>query len=177
MRKMHWSALLLLLMHAPLVLAQATPAPAPKLDPSNTAWMITASVLVLWLGGRMVLAGTLTVGTLVSFLLYAGQAAQSVGGIGQLWSMYQEATGAAGRVFEILNARPNLRDPDQPRAMPSPVPSSGTRAPSSRARRCRISGYDDSPSPTRGEGNECNGLPHPVKYPRRRASPSCRRDE
>ena len=83
--------------------------------------MLAASVVVLWIGGRMVLAGTLTVGTLVSFLLYAGQAAQSVGGIGQLWSLYQEATGAAGRVFEILNARPKLRDPDQPRALPVPV--------------------------------------------------------
>lgn len=82
---------------------------------------LAASVLVVWVGGRMVLAGVLTVGTLVSFLLYAGQAAGSVGGIGQLWSMYQEATGAAGRVFEILNARPNLRDPDEPRALPSPV--------------------------------------------------------
>jgi subfamily B ATP-binding cassette protein MsbA len=80
-----------------------------------------AAVLVLWLGGRMVLAGTLTVGTLVSFLLYAGQAANTVGGIGELWSMYQEATGAAGRVFEILNARPKLRDPDHPLPLPAPV--------------------------------------------------------
>ena len=82
---------------------------------------LAASVLVLWLGGRMVLAGTLTVGTLVSFLLYAGQAAQSVGGIGHLWSAYQEATGAAGRVFQILDARPNLRDPDHPKSLPHPV--------------------------------------------------------
>jgi subfamily B ATP-binding cassette protein MsbA len=83
--------------------------------------VLSASVLVLWLGGRMVLAGTLSPGTLVSFLLYAGSAAGAVGGIGQLWGMYLEATGAAGRVFEILAARPNLRDPDQPKALPRPV--------------------------------------------------------
>jgi subfamily B ATP-binding cassette protein MsbA len=35
--------------------------------------------------------------------------------------MYQEATGAAGRVFEILNARPKLRDADHPLALPVPV--------------------------------------------------------
>ncbi|HEX8692091.1 MAG TPA: ABC transporter transmembrane domain-containing protein [Longimicrobium sp.] len=81
----------------------------------------SASVLVLWVGGKMVLAGELTAGTLVSFLLYAGYAASSVGGIGQLWSAYQEATGAAGRVFEILNARPRLRDPDRPVPLPQPV--------------------------------------------------------
>ncbi|HEX8906201.1 MAG TPA: ABC transporter transmembrane domain-containing protein [Longimicrobiaceae bacterium] len=89
----------------------------------NNFAVFSASVLVLWLGGRMVLAGTLTPGTLVSFLLYAGSAAGAVGGIGQLWGMYLEATGAAGRVFEILGARPNLRDPDHPR--PLPVPARG----------------------------------------------------
>jgi subfamily B ATP-binding cassette protein MsbA len=69
----------------------------------------------------MVLGGTLTPGTLVSFLLYAGSAAGAVGGIGQLWGMYLEAIGAAGRVFEILEARPKLRDPDVPKALPVPV--------------------------------------------------------
>ena len=38
----------LLAMYAPAVLAQA-PAAAPKIDPANTAWMITASVLVLFM--------------------------------------------------------------------------------------------------------------------------------
>src|SRR3989337_4202708 len=37
--------LLLLLLNAPLALA----AEPPKLDPANTAWMITASVLVLFM--------------------------------------------------------------------------------------------------------------------------------
>jgi subfamily B ATP-binding cassette protein MsbA len=87
----------------------------------NSFAVFGASVLVLWLGGRMVLGGTLTPGTLVSFLLYAGSAAGAVGGIGQLWGMYLEAIGAAGRVFEILEARPKLRDPDVPKALPVPV--------------------------------------------------------
>jgi ammonium transporter, Amt family len=38
----------LLLAYAPAVLAQA-PAAAPKIDPANTAWMLTASVLVLFM--------------------------------------------------------------------------------------------------------------------------------
>jgi subfamily B ATP-binding cassette protein MsbA len=82
---------------------------------------LAASVLVLWLGGKMVLAGELTAGTLVTFLLYAASVASSVGGIGHLWSAYQEATGAAGRVFEILGSTPALRDPDRPVALPRPV--------------------------------------------------------
>jgi subfamily B ATP-binding cassette protein MsbA len=78
-------------------------------------------VVVLWVGGQMVLDGRLTAGTLVGFLLYSMTAAGAVSGIGQLWGAYQEATGAASRVFEILNARPNLRDPDRPAALPRPV--------------------------------------------------------
>ncbi|HEU4556860.1 MAG TPA: ABC transporter transmembrane domain-containing protein, partial [Longimicrobium sp.] len=87
----------------------------------TTLTVFAASVLVLWLGGRMVMEGTLSSGALVSFLLYAGTAAGAVSGIGQLWQLYIEAMGAAGRVFQILNARPNLRDPDRPRALSQPV--------------------------------------------------------
>src|SRR5687768_17618863 len=38
----------LLLAYAPAVLAQA-PAAAPKIDPANTAWMLTSAVLVLFM--------------------------------------------------------------------------------------------------------------------------------
>src|SRR5687768_6808780 len=38
----------LLLAYAPAVLAQA-PAAAPKVDPANTAWMLTSAVLVLFM--------------------------------------------------------------------------------------------------------------------------------
>jgi subfamily B ATP-binding cassette protein MsbA len=82
---------------------------------------LSASVLVLWVGGRMVVAGQLTAGTLVSFLLYSAMAAGAVGSLGGLWSAYQEAIGAAGRVFELLGARPKLRDPDAPATLPRPV--------------------------------------------------------
>ncbi len=80
-----------------------------------------ASVVVLWLGGRMVLAGELTAGTLVTFLLYSGMVATSVGSLGGLWSAYMEATGAAGRVFELLGAKPKLRDAENPKPLPEPV--------------------------------------------------------
>ena len=82
---------------------------------------LSASVLVLWVGGRMVLSGTLTAGTLVSFLLYSAMAANAVGALGGLWSAYQEAVGAAGRVFELLRSRPRLRDADRPATLPRPV--------------------------------------------------------
>ena len=82
---------------------------------------LSASVLVLWVGGRMVVAGQLTAGTLVSFILYSAMAASAVGSLGGLWSAYQEAVGASGRVFELLRSRPHLRDPDAPAPLPRPI--------------------------------------------------------
>src|SRR5215510_9476298 len=47
MKFLHRDVLLaIMLVHAPTVLAQATP---PKLDAADTAWMLTASVLVLFM--------------------------------------------------------------------------------------------------------------------------------
>jgi Amt family ammonium transporter len=43
------AVLLTLLIQAPAVIAQAAPPAAPKLDPANTAWMLTAAVLVLFM--------------------------------------------------------------------------------------------------------------------------------
>ncbi|HET6763933.1 MAG TPA: ABC transporter transmembrane domain-containing protein, partial [Longimicrobiaceae bacterium] len=82
---------------------------------------LSGSVLVLWMGGRMVLRGDLTAGTLVTFLLYSAMVANAFGAVGQLWSMYQEATGAASRVFEIMGATPSLRDPENPKPLPAQV--------------------------------------------------------
>jgi len=57
-------------------------------------------VAVLWQGGRLVLNGTLTAGALVSFLLYALYVAGAVGSLASLFGAYQEAVGAARRVFD-----------------------------------------------------------------------------
>ena len=76
-------------------------------------------VFVLWQGGLLVLAGELTAGALVSFLLYTITIAASIGALATSFSSYQEAVGAADRVFEILEMTPGIADP------PSPVRLSG----------------------------------------------------
>jgi subfamily B ATP-binding cassette protein MsbA len=78
-------------------------------------------VVVLWQGGRMVLAGTLTAGALVSFLLYAMYVAGAVGSLASLFGAYQEAVGAAKRVFELLETKPVVQDPASPKHLPVPV--------------------------------------------------------
>ena len=77
-------------------------------------------VAVLWQGGRLVLAGALTPGALVSFLLYAITVAAAVGALASLFGSYQDAVGAARRVFELLNERPTVAEPDNPKTLPRP---------------------------------------------------------
>jgi subfamily B ATP-binding cassette protein MsbA len=78
-------------------------------------------VAVLWQGGRLVLDGSLTAGALVSFLLYALYVAGAVGSLASLFGAYQEAVGAARRVFDLLEARSSVQDPVRPTMLPRPL--------------------------------------------------------
>ncbi|HEX6669836.1 MAG TPA: ABC transporter transmembrane domain-containing protein [Gemmatimonadales bacterium] len=76
---------------------------------------------VLWQGGVLVLEGELTAGSLVSFLLYTITIAASIGALAGSFTAYQEAVGAAERVFEILEMEPGIADPPDPAALAQPV--------------------------------------------------------
>jgi subfamily B ATP-binding cassette protein MsbA len=78
-------------------------------------------VAVLWQGGRLVLEGALTPGALVKFLLYAITVAAAVGSLASLFGNYQEAIGAAQRVFELLEMRPTVAEPGAPIPLARPV--------------------------------------------------------
>ena len=80
-----------------------------------------AIVFVLWQGGLLVLDGQLTAGALVGFLLYTITIAASVGALATSFTSYQEAVGAAERVFEILEMTPAIADPPEALSLPAPV--------------------------------------------------------
>jgi ATP-binding cassette subfamily B protein len=61
---------------------------------------------VLWFGGRMVMAGDLTVGELASFILYTLIVAMSMSALANLWSDFARARGASQRVFELMDREP-----------------------------------------------------------------------
>ena len=77
-------------------------------------------VVVLWEGGRLVLSGQLTAGALVSFLLYALYVAGAVASLASLFGAYQEAAGAARRIFELLDMTPTVVDAISPATLPRP---------------------------------------------------------
>src|SRR5690606_16654910 len=76
---------------------------------------------VLWQGGRLVLDGALTPGALVAFLLYAITVAAAVGSLASLFGGYQEAVGAVRRVFEMLDMKPTVANPEKPETLAVPV--------------------------------------------------------
>jgi len=78
-------------------------------------------VAVLWEGGQLVLDGALTPGALVSFLLYAITVAAAVGSLASLFGSYQEAIGAATRIFELLEMQPTVREPASPKTLARPI--------------------------------------------------------
>ena len=80
-----------------------------------------AVVAVLWQGGRLVLEGSLTPGALVSFLLYALYVAGAIGSLASLFGAYQEAVGAARRVFDLLEAESSVRESVTPTRLAQPV--------------------------------------------------------
>jgi len=61
---------------------------------------------VLWFGGRMVMAGELSVGALASFILYTLIIAMALSALADLWSDFARARGASERIFELLDREP-----------------------------------------------------------------------
>ncbi len=75
--------------------------------------------LVVWVGGRAVVAGELSVGDLAAFLLYTSMVAASVGALATLAGALSRAAGATERLFEILDTQPGIASPANPRPLPS----------------------------------------------------------
>jgi ATP-binding cassette, subfamily B, bacterial MsbA len=75
--------------------------------------------LILWFGGQEVLAGRLTGGQLVGFLIYGLTVAGSLGTLVGIYSQIQEALGATKRVFQLLDTQPTLYDAPHAKAISS----------------------------------------------------------
>src|SRR5262249_27455371 len=76
--------------------------------------------VILWLGGRDVIAGRLTAGELSAFVFYAAVVAGAVGAISEVMGDLQRAAGAAERLFELLGTPPAITAPAHPVALPEP---------------------------------------------------------
>ncbi len=89
---------------------------------SGVAVTITFGAIgvVLWLGGREVLAGRLSGGELSAFLFYAVLVASSVGNLSELAGDLLRGAGASERLMELLATQAQIRAPAQPLPLPEP---------------------------------------------------------
>lgn len=69
-----------------------------------------AVALVLYFGGREVAAGTISIGEFVQFNAYLGLLAWPMISLGWVINMYQQGAASMGRVMEVLNREPSIRD-------------------------------------------------------------------
>jgi ATP-binding cassette, subfamily B, bacterial MsbA len=77
----------------------------------------SAIAVVLWFGGRMVVAGQMKQGDLIAFVLYTFFVAGAVGGMSELYGQFNQAIGATRRVFELLDTKPEIQDPQNPQPL------------------------------------------------------------
>ncbi|VXD18687.1 ABC transporter ATP-binding protein [Marinoscillum sp. 108] len=72
-------------------------------------------VAVMWYGATLVQSGDMSVGDLLSFVLYTTFIGASIAGIGDLFGQVQKAVGASERILEIQNEDPE-QDLSQPKS-------------------------------------------------------------
>lgn len=81
--------------------------------PIFQATMYTTCVGIMWLGGQMILAGTLTVGTFTGFMSYVLQIVNSLMMISNVFLLLARAVTSVERVGEVLDEKPTIASPWQ----------------------------------------------------------------
>jgi len=77
-----------------------------------------ATALVIWVGGRGVIARILSLGTLIGFTTYIQMLLRPIRQTGMMLNVVMRSLAAAERVFEVLDTQPDVRD--APGAYPLP---------------------------------------------------------
>ena len=78
--------------------------------PTLELMMGCAVVLVLWLGGREVLSGRISVGQFVSFSTYMMQLTWPIIALGYVINLFQRGTASLVRLNEIMQEQPEIKD-------------------------------------------------------------------
>jgi ATP-binding cassette subfamily B protein len=81
-------------------------------NPSMGLLMGLGALLMLWLGGREVTAGTLTIGQLVALNTYLMMLAWPMIAFGWVTNLFQRGTASWKRMLEVMDAAPAITDAD-----------------------------------------------------------------
>ena len=75
---------------------------------------VLAIAVVLWYGGLRVLAGTLTIGTIVAFIQYAQQFFRPIQDLSEKFNILQTAMASSERIFRLLDEPITVQSPEKP---------------------------------------------------------------
>ncbi len=80
-----------------------------------------AMTLVMWRGALAVAAGEITGGTIAAFVLVGGLVAGAFGALTEVYGDLLRGAGAASRLAELLEAKPDIAPPARPERLPEPA--------------------------------------------------------
>ena len=89
-----------------------------KIMPTSHLLVILSTILILWFGGQLVLAGEMTIGDLVAFNSYLLMLAEPARQLTWLVNMAGEAVAGVKRTFEILDLEPEIKSPPEAIVLP-----------------------------------------------------------
>lgn len=78
-------------------------------------------VLVMWRGALAVAAGEISGGTIAAFVLTGGLVAGALGALTEVYGDLLRGAGAASRLAELLEAKPEIAPPARPERLPEPA--------------------------------------------------------
>ncbi len=76
--------------------------------------------LLFWVGGVRVVAGTITVGLLISFMMYAQRFFRPIQDLSEKFNILQSAMAASERIFKLLDEPVTIVSPAEPRHVAAP---------------------------------------------------------
>lgn len=77
--------------------------------------------MLMWRGALAVSEGAISGGTIAAFVLTGGLVAGAFGSLTEVYGDLLRGAGAASRLSELLNARPDIAPPERPERLPEPA--------------------------------------------------------
>jgi ATP-binding cassette subfamily B protein len=87
-------------------------------DSGTTLISVFGQALILFIGGRMVLSGNLTIGELTAFILYLTSFFAPIQQLVQLYNTYQQGQAAVTKLRDLLNLTPSVPESPQAKNLP-----------------------------------------------------------
>lgn len=83
--------------------------------PAMMLIMNSVSLLIVWVGAHQVAQSTMQVGDMMAYMQYAMQIITSFLFISAIFIFIPRASVSAGRIADVLETEPSIRDPEQPK--------------------------------------------------------------